>query len=105
MSKIWSNLKTNWNKHFILHFNHYWCLGIYLIADEDGIHKMDHLESVSGDATNWSRPRTDDVQNVRDIQILQVDVQGEWNFRKRTPTFVVGNREEINEIFQNYYKL
>jgi len=79
----------------------YWCLGIYISADEDGIHKIDHLESVSGDAINWSRPRTDDVQNVKDMQILQVDVQGEWNFRKRTPTFVVGNREEINEIFQN----
>ena len=30
----------------------YWCLGIYLSADEDRNHKIDHLESVSGDATN-----------------------------------------------------
>ena len=36
----------------------YWCLGKYLSADEEGNHKIDQLESVSGDATNWSRPRT-----------------------------------------------
>ena len=47
-------------------------------------------------------PRTDDIQNVQDMQIIRVDVQGEWNFRKQTPTFVVDNREEINDIFQNY---
>jgi len=33
----------------------YWCLGIYLSAAEDRNHKIDHLESVSSDATNWSR--------------------------------------------------
>ena len=36
----------------------YWCLGKYLSADEEGNHKIDQLESVSGDATNWSRPHT-----------------------------------------------
>jgi hypothetical protein len=80
----------------------YWCLGMYLSADEEGIHKIDHLERVSGDATNWIRPRNDDVQNVNDIQILQVDVKGQWNFSKRAPTFVVDNKEEIDQIFQNF---
>ena len=83
----------------------YWCLGKYLSADEEGNHKIDQLESVSGDATNWSRPRTDDIQIVQDMKILQVLVQGEWNFTKRTPTFVTDNREEINEIFQSHCKL
>ena len=48
------------------------------------------------------KPRNDDVQNVHDIQILQVDVKGEWNFSKWAPTFAVGNKEEIDQIFQNY---
>ena len=51
---------------------------------------------------NWIRPRNDDVQNFHYIQILQVDVKGEWNFSKRAPTFAVGNKEGIDQIFQNY---
>ena len=51
---------------------------------------------------NWIRPRNDNDQNVHDIQILQVDVKGEWNFSKWAPTVVVGNKEEIDQIFQNY---
>ena len=80
----------------------YWCVGIYLSPEEEGTHKIDHLENISGNATHWLRPRNDDVQNIQDIQILQVEVKGEWSFSKRAPTFIVVNKDEIDGVFQKY---
>ena len=80
----------------------YWCLCMYISAEEDGTHKIDHLENVIRNTTDWVRPCNDDIQNVHEIQILQVDVKGEWNLSKRAPTFTVSNKKEIEQIFQKY---
>ena len=33
MSKNWSNLKTNWYKHFIIHFKHYICVFLFSLKE------------------------------------------------------------------------
>ena len=73
---------------------------MYLNATEDGLHKIDHLES--SDEINWCHPRIDDSQIVRDVQILPIEIKGVWDFRKRAPTFKINNRDAIENMFKDY---
>ena len=75
-----------------------WSVGFYLDDVEDETCRIDHL--CSKDKTNWIRPSFDDIQVVKYIQILPIDVDGEWDFSARHCTFTIKNAATIHEIFK-----
>ena len=64
-----------------------WSVGFFLDDVEDETCRIDHL--CSKDKTNWIRPSFDDIQVVKYIQILPIDVDGDWDFSARHCTFTI----------------
>ena len=75
-----------------------WSVGFFLDEVEAEACRVDHLESK--DKVNWMRPAFDDIQVVKYIQILPIEVIGDWDFSKRHCTFTIKNADNINEIFK-----
>ena len=45
------------------------------------------------------RPIDDDIQDVTDVQVLPVNVSGEWDFSMEVPLYIFKNATEIYKIF------
>ena len=59
--------------------NRYWCIGFYVRAISDEEVQVDHLtREVDNKHEMWMRPDTDDVQVTNLIQVLPVEVRGNW---------------------------
>ena len=74
----------------------YWCIGFFICeVDEDTI-KVDHLERQKKGDRNWIRGKTDDVQIVNLVQLVPIDVVGDWDFHnERQPNFILDNDKDI----------
>ena len=81
-----------------------WFIGFFICNVDDDTVKIDHLQpQKKGNRKNWIRPKTDDVQAVNIVQLLPIEVVGDWNFRnERQPVFSVDNAIEIEKVFQQY---
>ena len=86
LAVLWDNDEGKW----------YWCIGFFICeVDEDNI-KVDHLECQKKGDRNWIRRKTDDVQIVNLVQLVPIDVFGDWDFRNEWhPIFILDNDKDI----------
>ena len=78
-----------------------WYIGFYLDKNSDGTFRIDHLERANNRCNNmWQRPSgKDDIEDTDEIQILPIQVLGEWDFTKEMPYFLLTNEHEIKDNF------
>ena len=70
--------------------------------NKDGTYRIDHLERKGSTDKLWCRPSGwDDIQDTEEIQILPVNVVGDWDFKEEKPTYVITNITDIKDSF-NY---
>jgi hypothetical protein len=80
----------------------YWCVALYICEYEGKISVDNLVEQRKSNKCAWVRPTVDDVQNVLPQFIISCDVKGEWDFTKRSTTFVVSNVDEIEDCFNTF---
>ena len=79
-----------------------WWIGFYICHIEDDAIKVDHLTRQNTGYKNWVRGNVD-VQPVNLVQVVPIDVNGDWNLHNdRHPVFVVDNNEDIEAAFVEY---
>ena len=50
----------------------------------------------------WINPNSDDIQLIKDCQVLPCDVDGYWDFSNlQCSTFIVNNITDIEVAFKN----
>ena len=89
---IWQNLESKYE----------WYIG-YVKAVNEESYLVDHLHRVVSDADIlWKYPKSEDLQLAEKVQILDCDVNGEWDIspdaRKRT--FTLKNKQDIINAFR-----
>ena len=58
---------------------------------------------MKGSDSLWQYPKIPDVQNTDDIQILPIEVIGEWDYSDpKKSVFKVINYEQVNICFKEY---
>ena len=83
--------------------NRFWCVGFYIQSISDEEIQVDHLKCKrEGQYKEWIRPEADDVQVVHHVQVLPVNVIGEWDFSKRHSVYQVVNLEDIQNAFNAF---
>ena len=76
-----------------------WCIGFYIRNITDEEIQVDHLTCKSlGHYEKWVRPDADDVQVVHIVQVVPVQVIGEWDLSKRQSIYV-RNVKDIENAF------
>ena len=81
----------------------YWCICFYIRDLIDNEIQVDHLKcKYDSKFDQWIRPEKDDIQPVQRIQILPVDVDGEWDYSKRQPVYHIHNVQDIESTFSDY---
>ena len=68
--------------------------------------QVDHLAPQKNHSKrNWIRGKSDDVQSVQLVQVIPVDVVGEWNFKnERQPVFSIENVDMKNaNSFETFF--
>ena len=79
----------------------YWSVGFFIETVDDNI-KVDHLERKDGSDIIWLRPKSDDIQIVKPIQIIPCLIDGYWNFSTRPCTYNIKNVAEIKAAFSDF---
>ena len=84
-----------------------WYVGFYLDDNDDGTVRIDHLERVvvkdkngrpvSSDS-KWKRPKSDAIQDVKEVQILQCKPVGDWVLESQHVIFQLDNNTEIESL-------
>lgn len=85
-----------------------WYLGYIKDCVEEDMFKVDHLKrTLENSDTNWKYPSREDVQNVYSDQIVEVEVDGEWDMvadsRKRQ--FHLRNSKAVSCAFKKHIRL
>ena len=81
----------------------YWCIGFFIQNLSDDEIQVDHLKCKrKGEYGEWVRPERDDVQPVHHVQVLPVNVLGEWDFSKRLSVYRILNLEDIQNVFNDF---
>ena len=80
-----------------------WYLGYVKEVKDDSVF-IDHLERVDEEShLQWRYPRSEDVHRVEIGQVLEIEVNGEWdNESDRTPKFKLNNHRDIKECFSSF---
>ena len=82
----------------------YWCVALFLNENDDETFVVYNLcVKKKSKQREWVRPVSDDVQTILPRFIIPCEVKGEWDYSKRTSTFVVENVEEIEVHFQDFF--
>ena len=77
-----------------------WYIGFFLDKNDDGTFRIDHLERDGKTNSKWIRPRgRDEIQDTEEVQILPIDIVGDWVFTGDRPTFLLDNTEQIHNTF------
>ena len=80
-----------------------WFIGLYLDENDYGTFRIDHLmRDVKEKDDEWKRPRTDDIQDVEQVQILPCQVDGEWHLSCRKSIFKLRNTRESRDTFMSF---
>lgn len=80
-----------------------WYVGFFIDENDDGTIRVDHLVQQGEDQSVWIRPRHDDIQDVRYIQIIPCSLTGGWEVTRRSAVFKLKNATEINMVFQQLF--
>ena len=58
-----------------------WYVGFFLNMNKDGTYRTDHLKRKGSTDKLWCRPSGwNDIQDTKEIQILPVNVVGDWDW-------------------------
>ena len=76
-----------------------WFINFYVDHNYDGTFKVDHLKRPNAGDNIWVRPIDDNIKDVTDVQVLPVNVSGEWDFSMEVPQYIIKNATEIHKIF------
>ena len=76
-----------------------WFIGFYVDHNSDVTFSVDHLKRANAGDNIWVRPIDDYIYDVTDVQFLQVDVSGEWDFSTEVPQYFTKKATEIHKIF------
>ena len=84
-----------------------WYIGFILSIESLNSRKVEHLTRIlPGGDSLWNYPNIPDVQDTDVIQILPMEVVGEWDYSDpKKSVFEVKNYEKINEYFKEYIKM
>ena len=84
-----------------------WYVGFILSIESSNSRKVEHLTRIlPGGDSLWNYPNIPDVQDTDVIQILPMEVVGEWDYSDPNKSvFEVKNYEKINEYFKEYIKM
>ena len=87
-----------------------WYLGFYVDENDEGTMRVDHLQrcleqnkrgrQVKSDI-HWERPRSEDIQDVVEEQILSCIPVGDWIITPETFIYELTNSEEIKSHFES----
>ena len=78
----------------------YWCIGFYIWNITVEEIQVDHLTCKGrGNYEKWVWPHADDVQVVHIVQVLPIQVIGEWDLSKRQSIYYVQNVKDIEHAF------
>ena len=83
--------------------NRFWSIGFFLDVLDDQTIRVEHLQQKNDQTLSmWIQPDSDDIQLVKDCQVLPCDVDGYWDFSNpQCSTFIVNNIANIEESFNN----
>ena len=80
---------------------------LYIIIQTLDIKKCDVISActnIPGNNMQWNYPNIPDVQDTDAIQILPMEVVGEWNYSNpEKSVFEVKNDEKIHEYFKESF--
>ena len=80
-----------------------WWIGFFVCQEDDESIKVDHLVRQKKGNQRWIRGKDEDVQTVNLVQVVPVDVVGDWDLRNdRCPVFIVRNERAIEMIYKEY---
>ena len=78
----------------------YWCIGFYIQNISDDEIQVDHLKcKQEGNYKEWVQPGAYDVQIVHLVQVLPVQIIGEWDLRKRQSVYHFLNLQDIENAY------
>ena len=81
--------------------NYTWYLG-YAKNETVSGYEIDHLHRDDANSDRlWKYPVVEDLQVAEKDQVLECDVDGEWDFDARMPKFTLSNASNIINMFNN----
>ena len=64
--------------------------------------RVEQLKHNEEDLIMWIKPKSDDIQMIKDCQVLPCDVHGYWDFSNtQYSVFIVDNVSNIEVAFKN----
>ena len=84
-----------------------WYIGFILSIDSSNSSKVEHLTRVQHcNDSLWHYPAIPDVQDTDIIQILPIEVIGEWDYLDpKKSVFEVKNCKQVNDIFKKHISM
>lgn len=84
-----------------------WYIGFILSIDSSNSSKVEHLtRALHSQDSLWHYPTIPDVQDTDIIQILPIEVIGEWDYSNpKESVFEVKNVEQVNDIFEKHISM
>ena len=70
-----------------------WYIGLFVDNNDDKtVVRIDHLEMKRAKET-WIRPRIEDIQDVKDMQIVPCSINSEWVLSSRSAILVITHKK------------
>ena len=79
-----------------------WYIGLFVDNNDDGTERIDHLEMIRAKET-WCRPRIEDIQDVKDMQIVPCSINSEWVLSSRSAVLHIKKSKEVDTLFQELF--
>ena len=100
----WDTLKINEPYAVVWEVNNEikWYIGFAVTILSNQLTKFEHLDRVNEKDSLWHYPYSVDIHETDNMQILPIEVIGEWNYTDpNKPLFEVKNCEQVNICFRN----
>ena len=79
-----------------------WYIGLFVDNNDNGTVRIDHLEMKRAKET-WIWPRIEDIQDVKDMQIVPCSINSEWVLSSRSAVLHIKNPKEVDTVFQELF--
>ena len=87
--------------HLLLRFFSYEVSAVVQSINNDGTYRIEHIHRTDKNFNlKWRYPSKEDIADVEEDQILDCDIDGDWDvLSNRNNEFSLRNHEFINEMF------
>ena len=79
-----------------------WYIGLFVDNNDNRTVRIDHLEMKRAKET-WIRPRIEDIQDVKDMQIVPCSINSEWVLSSRSAVLHIKKSKEVDTLFQELF--